>query len=624
MQKRKICILGISAYYHDAAATIVIDGEIIAAAQEERFTRVRQDHSFPTNAIKYCLAEANLTLDDLNTIVFYEKPFLKFERIIHTLYLTAPQGYLLFMRSIPVWIKEKLFLKRTIYRELKKMGWVNKNNIKLLFTDHHQSHAASAFFPSPFDRAAILTIDGVGEWTTASIYTGKKNQLTPVQEMKYPHSLGMLYSSFTYFLGFRVNSGEYKLMGLAPYGNPFSKRTMNFVEIIKKHLVSIKDDGSIRLNQKYFSYLTGNRMINDKDWEILFGIEARCEDKELDQHHCDLALAIQQVTEEIIVKMAYHTKKITKEDYLCLAGGVALNCVAVSKVLKLNIFKDIWIQPSAGDAGGSLGAAFCGYYLYLNQQRKNPKGVDSMKGSYLGPSFDIPDIQHVINIHRAKANYFHNFDEMCETVATHITNGKIVGWFQGRMEWGPRALGNRSILADPRKRQMQKKLNLKIKFREGFRPFAPSVLEEDAQKLFKIDTKSPYMVLVADVVENIRKPLPKNYQALGVKEKLYFVRSDIPAVTHIDYSARLQTVHKETNEKYWTLLSKVKQKTNFGIVVNTSFNVRGEPIVCRPEEAYICFMKTDMDYLAIGNFLFDKVNQPTYNKYEASDRKGLD
>jgi len=609
-------ILGISAFYHDSASAILVDGKIEAAAQEERFTRKKHTAEFPVNAIKYCLDHTGLEIDDLDFIVFYDKPLLKFERILETYYAFAPKGLLSFLKAIPVWVNEKMFLKRIIYNSLKEIGPYSKSKIKLLFPEHHLSHAASAFFASPFNESAILTIDGVGEWATASICKGDGNQITTLKELNFPHSVGLLYSAFTYFLGFTVNSGEYKLMGLAPYGNPASDETKEFIRIIKEHLVDIKDDGSIWLNQKYYKYATGLRMLDHKKWHKLFNMEKRDPDDEIQQNHCNLALAIQLVTEEIVFKMAEEAKKITGSDNLCMAGGVALNCVANGKLVKEGLFKDIFIQPAAGDAGGALGAALAAHYIYNGEKREITNGNDSMKGAFLGPDFSEKEIETTLK--KLKANYqkIDEFDHLCDQVAGLIADVNVVGWFQGRMEYGPRALGNRSIIADARNPEMQKKLNLKIKYREGFRPFAPSVLVEDAPEYFDTNVPSPYMLLIAYVNEERRNKLPDSYHDLPVWDKLYYKRSDIQSITHLDFSARLQTVHKGTNPKYWKIINAFKQKTNYGLVVNTSFNVRGEPIVCTPKDAYVCFMSTEMDYLVLGDFLLSKKDQDDWENKE--------
>lgn len=605
-------ILGISAFYHDSAAALIENGEIIAAAQEERFTRKKHDPGFPSHSIRFCLQAGGTSLNSVDAIVFYDKPLLKFERLLETYYAFSPNGIQSFIKAIPVWLKEKMFLKRILKEELGKIETYDRSRIKLLFPEHHLSHAASAFFPSPFEKAAILTIDGVGEWATASICLGEGKDITILKEMKFPHSLGLLYSAFTYFLGFRVNSGEYKLMGLAPYGDPGSVEVKNFIEIIKNNLIDIKTDGSLWLNQDFFSYSTGLRMVHERKWEKLFGFPARKSEAELQQHHCNLGLAIQNITEECVVKMAREAKRITGADYLCMAGGVALNCVANGKLLNTQIFKDVFIQPAAGDAGGSLGAALAAYHISLGQERKVSHGKDSLKGSYLGTEFTDLEIKLMAKRYNAVFHFYDDFSEVCEKTALFIDEGMAVGWVQGRMEFGPRALGNRSILGDARNPEMQKKLNLKIKYRESFRPFAPSVLSEDFSEFFENGGNSPYMLLVQPVKNQRRKNLPDNYSHLGLKEKLYFLRSDIPAVTHIDFSARIQTVHKETNPKYHQLISAFKKRSGIGLIVNTSFNVRGEPIVCTPEDAYRCFMRTEMDCLVIGNFVFKKSEQPAW------------
>jgi carbamoyltransferase len=609
-------ILGISAFYHDSGAVLLQDDHILAAAQEERFTRKKHDSAFPVNAIKYCLGSSNVNLQDIAAVAFYDKPFLKFERLLETYYAFAPRGWRSFLAAMPVWIKEKLLLKSLILDELSQIGGLDKKarkDIKLLFPEHHLSHAASAFFPSPFQEAAILTVDGVGEWATASICHGRDNQISILRELRFPHSLGLLYSAFTYYLGFKVNSGEYKLMGLAPYGNPDSPLVDKYADLIRTHLVDIRPDGSIWLDQDYFDYATGLKMVREKKWQELFNLPRRKPEAELLAEHCDLALAIQRVTEEIVMNMAQEAKKLTKAKNLCLAGGVALNCVANGKLIRKGWFEDIWIQPAAGDAGGALGAAYCAYHIYKNQTRLS-NGRDKMQGSYLGPEFPETDIIHVAQKYKAPYRRFATFDELCGRVAELLDSGQVVGWFQGRMEWGPRALGNRSILGDARNPEMQKKMNLKIKFREGFRPFAPSVLSEEAPNLFDIDCPSPYMLLIADVRDEHKKPLPPDYQSLSWRDKLYYLRSDLPAITHIDYSARLQTVHQDTNKRYWELIKKFQKRTDFGVIVNTSFNVRGEPIVCTPEDAYRCFQRTEMDYLVIGEFLFDKKEQPAWQE----------
>ncbi len=606
-------ILGISAFYHDSAAAIIIDGEIIAAAQEERFTRKKHDAAFPSNAVKYCLLESGKTIDQLDAIVFYDKPLLKFERLLETYYAFSPKGLLSFLTALPVWLKEKMFLKKLIRDELSLVQAYDKKKLKLLFPEHHLSHAASAFYPSPFRNSAILTIDGVGEWATASICKGENNKVSILKELRFPHSLGLLYSAFTYFLGFKVNSGEYKLMGLAPYGNE-GMQTNEFVNTIKSKLIRIYPDGSLWLDQHYFTYATGLRMSNDAEWEKLFGFPVRKPESALEQHHCNLGLAIQKVTEEIVLLMAAEAKKLTGSENLCLAGGVALNCVANGLLQNKNIFSNIYIQPAAGDAGGALGCALAAYYIYYNKERKITGAADEMKGAYLGPKYSTLDIEYMSKRYDAVYTQYDDFDKLTDKVSSLLADGNVIGWFQGRMEFGPRALGNRSIIADPRNPDMQKKLNLKIKYREGFRPFAPAVIAEDASQYFELKGTSPYMLLVQDVVESRRNKLPEGYDKLPIKEKLYFRRSDLPSITHIDYSARIQTVHKETNPQFYSLLSSFKKQTGCSVLINTSFNVRGEPIVCTPENAYKCLMRTEMDYLVIGNFLFCKGDQPEWKE----------
>lgn len=611
-------ILGISAFYHDSAAALIKNGEILAAAQEERFTRIKHDPAFPTNAVKFCLDYSGVTLDKVDAIVFYDKPLLKFERLLETYYGFSPRGLRSFLTSIPVWLKEKMFLKRMLHEELEKIGNYDKRKAKLLFPEHHLSHGASAFYPSPFEDAAVLTIDGVGEWATASICHGKGNQMTILKELRFPHSLGLLYSAVTYYCGFKVNSGEYKLMGLAPYGNHGSAQVAKFVELIRTELVEIKADGSIWLNQDYFNYATGLRMVFDDKWEKLLGFKRRESESLLEQIHCDFALAIQEVTEEVVIKMAEEAKRLTGSKNLCMAGGVALNCVANGKLQKTNIFENVYIQPAAGDAGGALGAALAANYIYFNQERKlTPNTLDEMHGSYLGPEYSDLEVKQMAKKYDAHAQYYDNFTELAARTAQLLAEGNVIGWFQGRMEFGPRALGGRSILGDARNPEMQKKLNLKIKYREGFRPFAPSVLAEDVEEYFECETPSPYMLLVHGVNKKRRTVFPAEYESLPMMEKLYFLRSDLPSITHIDYSARIQTVHQETNPRYWTLINEFKKQTGYGVVVNTSFNVRGEPIVCTPEDAYKCLMRTEMDYLVVGNFIFDKKTQPEWTESES-------
>jgi carbamoyltransferase len=607
-------ILGISAYYHDSAAAILKDGVVIAAAQEERFSRKKHDPGFPKLATAYCLQEAGITIDQLEAVVFYDKPLLKFERLLETYYAFAPKGIVSFMMAMPVWLNEKLFLKKIIRDELKKIQKYDKKNLKLLFPEHHLSHAAAAFYPSPFEEAAILTIDGVGEWATTTICKGSGKNIEIIKQLNFPNSVGLLYSAFTYYLGFKVNSGEYKLMGLAPYGDPASSQTKQFAEIIKSKLVTIYEDGSIFLNQRYFNYAVGLRMVKDDAFKQLFGFARRAEEDALKVHHCNLGLAIQQVTEEIVLKLAAHAKEITGCKNICLSGGVALNCVANGKLQNTNLFENIFIQPASGDAGGALGAALAAYYISFEKERTAVSSMDAMQGSYLGPSYSAAEIQQTTDAYHAKYKRYEDRDALYETVARLIDNGNVIGWFQGRMEFGPRALGNRSILADPRNPEMQKKLNLKIKFREGFRPFAPAVLAEDAKNYFEIDSPSPYMLLVQPVKQELQIPLPADYQQRSISDKLYFLRSNLPSITHVDYSARIQTVHAQTNKPFYDLLIAFKQLTGCSVLVNTSFNVRGEPVVCTPNEAYQCFMRTEMDYLVIENFLFSKKDQPAWKE----------
>jgi len=604
-------ILGLSAFYHDSAAAILVDGQIVAAAQEERFSRKKHDASFPVRALAYVLAESGVKVADLSAVAFYDKPYLKFERLLETYHGFAPRGLRSFVMAMPVWIKEKLLMRKLLRDELAKAG---PGKPELLFPEHHLSHAASAFYPSPFKEAAILTIDGVGEWSTSTIGFGQGRDISILRELHFPHSLGLLYSAFTYYCGFKVNSGEYKLMGLAPYGNPEAEQTRQWKNLILDELVDLREDGSILLNMDYFDFATGLTMCRDEVWQSLFGIPRRPRESKLDQRHMNLALAVQQATEEIVLSLADTAKKLTDADYLVMAGGVALNCVANGKLLRRGTFKDLWIQPAAGDAGGALGAALAAWHISQGQGRQPNPGLDNMQGSYLGPEFDDGDIIRVARRYRAPYQVYRDFDQLCREVVALLAQGQVVGWFQGRMEWGPRALGNRSILGDPRHPEMQKRLNLKIKYREGFRPFAPSVLFEETQNYFGLDRPSPYMLLVAPVQEARCRLLPPGYENLELFERLYHLRSDIPAVTHVDYSARIQTVHKETNERYWRLIQAFKEQTGCGVIVNTSFNVRGEPIVCTPQDAYQCFMRTEMDYLVMGDFLFDKKGQPPWQE----------
>ena len=612
-------IIGISAYYHDSAACIIKNGEIIAACQEERFSRIKHDSGFPYNSIKYCVEASNISYKEIDYVTFYEKPFLKFERLLETYLYYAPKGFKSFSSAIPLWIKEKLFQKSNICKELDtifgtKKYWTNK----LLFSEHHLSHASSAFFASPFKDAAILTMDAVGEWTTSSISIGKNNSIKMKKVINFPHSLGMIYSAFTYYAGFKVNSGEYKLMGLAPYGKP------KYVDLIKNHLIDIKNDGSFYLNMSFFDYCAGTTMTSKK-FNSLFGGPPRIPESKITQKEMDIAASIQEVTEEVVLKIAKHIRKKYKQDSLCLAGGVALNCVANGKLLRSNLFKNIWIQPAAGDAGGCLGAALATYYLMLNKKREYIGNNDIMQGAYLGPSYYKNEIES--SLKKLCANY-KTYDEsnIINIVAKALSDGKAVGWMSGRMEFGPRALGARSILADPRSPKMQKNLNLKIKYRESFRPFAPSILLDDLDQWFELDQESPYMLFVSEI-KNSRKVFESNKsltQSTNLFEKINSVRSVVPAITHIDYSARIQTVNSKYNPRYYKLISEFKKITGCPILVNTSFNVRGEPIVCSPEDAYRCFMGTELDLLVIDDFIMIKEEQNTKNLENYLDKYELD
>ena len=596
-------VLGISAYYHDSAASLVIDGEIVAAAQEERFTRLKHDAGFPRNAINYCLKQAQIDYEAIDYIVYYDKPFLKFERILETYLAFAPKGFRSFMRSLPIWIKEKLFQKKLLISELRKCLGNNLDYKQiLLFSQHHLSHAASAFFPSPFESAAILTMDGVGEWATTTISVGSGNKIDFVSEIRFPHSIGLLYSAFTFFAGFKVNSGEYKLMGLAPYGKPV------FADLIKEHLVDIKDDGSFTLNMHYFDYCAGLKMTN-KRFESLFQGPPRSAESPITQREMDLAASIQLVTEEIILKICRHIRNITGEKNLCLAGGVALNCVANGKILEHGTFENIWIQPASGDAGGSLGSALAVFYSVLGNPRIVEPRRDSMKGSYLGPEFSQSEVELQLNKLGAKFTSY-STAEIIDITAQSLAQGKTVGWMQGRMEFGPRALGARSILADARSEKMQRLLNKQVKFRESFRPFAPSVLIEKATEYFDLKVESPYMLLTAAVSQRVRKQEIYSGSSIEMIERLNISRSSIPAVTHVDFSARVQTVNEDTNPIYQKLLTRFFEITDCPVLINTSFNVRSEPIVCTPEDAYRCFMGTDLDLLVINNAILIKDDQP--------------
>lgn len=591
-------ILGISAYYHDSAACILKDHEIVAAAQEERFTRKKHDHNFPVNAIKNCLREAQITVDKLDHVAFYDKPFTKFNRIMETYLAFSPRGLKSFIMAVPLWLHKKLWIPDLIQQEIGYEG-------RVLFPEHHESHAASAYFPSPFSRAAILTLDGVGEWATSSMGVGIDNKVTILSEMHFPHSLGLLYSAFTYFTGFKVNSGEYKVMGLAPYGEP------KYVQKIYDHLIDLKEDGSFKMNMEYFDYCAGLTMTNEKFGELFDGPPRKSETN-LTQREMDLARSVQEVTEEILMRMARHAKKETGEKYLCLAGGVALNCVANGILLRSGLFEDIWIQPAAGDAGGALGSAYIVYHHYLNNPLPDKKGRDLQRGSYLGTRYSDDIVKKFLDRHKIPYEQCTE-EQMLQKVADLLEEGKIIGWFQGRMEFGPRALGSRSIIGDARNPEMQKKMNLKIKFRESFRPFAPSVMAEHVSEWFEIDRESPYMLLVADVKKEKQREMTEEQKKLWGIEKLNVLRSEIPAVTHVDYSARLQTVNKLDNPLYHGMIERFRKKTGCPVIVNTSFNVRGEPIVESPLDAYKCFMRTEIDVLVLGNFVLYKEAQPAFH-----------
>jgi len=595
-------VLGLSALYHDSAAALIEDGRIVAAAQEERFSRKKHDARFPRHAIEYCLDAGRVSPAEIDYVAFYDKPFLKFERLLETYMAFAPAGFRSFRMAIPLWSREKLFQKRLLVKELGRLSAAVDWRNRLLFSEHHQSHAASAFFASPFGEAVVLTMDGVGEWATTSVAVGHGNRLTTLKEIHFPHSLGLLYSAFTYYTGFKVNSGEYKVMGLAPYGEP------RYAKLILEHLVDLKDDGSFRVDMSYFDYCTGLRMTNDR-FHRLFGGPPRDPSERLTQRHMDLAASVQAATEEIVLRMTDDVARETGALHLCLAGGVALNCVANGKILRAGRFRDIWVQPAAGDAGGALGAALAAYHGFLGQERRPPEGRDAMRGAYLGPSFEQTDIESRLRAAGAVFTVVEDEALLLATVAGALELGKAVGWFQGRMEFGPRALGSRSILGDPRSPTMQKSLNLRVKYRESFRPFAPAVLREDVGEWFDLDRDSPYMLLVADVAKHHRRTMSPEDEALFGIDKLNVPRSDIPAVTHVDYSARLQTVHRDTNPRFHALLSAFKARTGCPVLVNTSFNVRGEPIVCTPEDAFRCFMGTEIEVLAIGNCLLRKEDQ---------------
>ncbi len=602
-------ILGISAYYHDSAAALVVDGEIIAAAQEERFTRKKHDAGFPRHAIRYCLAEGNISVDRLDHIIFYDKPLIKFERLLETYFSFTPRGFKSFLASMPVWLREKLFLKTTLRKELATVvdgEPVGESALPpLFFNAHHKSHAASAFYPSPYEKAAVLCLDGVGEWATSTVWQGDGNRLELLWEIDFPHSLGLLYSAFTYYTGFKVNSGEYKLMGLAPYGEP------HYVDTILENLLDLKDDGSYRLNMRYFDFATGLRMTNEK-FDALFGGPARQSESEITQREMDIARSIQVVTEEIVLKIAGNVHRETGNDYLCLAGGVALNCVANGRLQREGPYKDIWIQPAAGDAGGALGAALSVWHEYLDKPRRANSG-DSMRGSYLGPRCGDAEIEAYLNSVGAEYTRLDD-DELLARLSEILAAENVVGWFQGRMEFGPRALGGRSIIGDPRSKKMQSVMNLKIKYRESFRPFAPAIKYERLAEWFECDRPSPYMLIVAPVREDKRYPMTEEQKRLFGIEKLNIPRSEIPAITHVDYSARIQTVHRETNPRFHDLLSRFEERTGCPVLVNTSFNVRGEPIVCTVEDAYRCFMRTEMDFLVLENYILAKPDQPAWHE----------
>jgi carbamoyltransferase len=609
-------VLGISAFYHDSAAALIEDGHLVGAAQEERFTRKKHDSGFPQHAVQYCLDEAGIKLADVDYVAFYDKPFLKFERLLETYLAYAPRGFQSFRMAMPLWLKEKLFQKTLLRDEMKHWQPDFDWHKRLLFGEHHQSHAASAFFPSPYEEAAVLCMDGVGEWATTSLAWGQGNKLEMLKEIHFPHSLGLLYSAFTYYTGFKVNSGEYKVMGLAPYGEP------KFKDLILDKIVDLKEDGTFRLDQQYFDYCTGLRMTNEKFGE-LFGGKARKPEELLTQHHMDLAASVQAVTEEIVIRLARSVRKETGAKNICLAGGVALNCVANGKLLRENVFDGIWVQPAAGDAGGAVGAAYAAYHGYLGQGRKLNGHLDGMAGSYLGPEYTDDEIEKRLVAAGGRLTRLTR-DQIIDQTAQALADEKAVGWMQGRMEFGPRSLGARSILGDARSPSMQKTLNLKVKYRESFRPFAPAVLREDVDKYFDIKSDSPYMLMVAPVNEDRRRAMNEAEQALFGIDKLNVPRSDIPAVTHVDYSARIQTVHKETNPAFHDLLSAFKAKTGYSVVVNTSFNVRGEPIVCTPEDAFRCFMGSEIEVLVVGNCFLRKEDQDPALKLDYKNAFELD
>jgi carbamoyltransferase len=600
-----VYVLGISAYYHDSAAALLKAGVIVAAAQEERFTRKKHDESFPKHAVAYCLKQAGISLSELDVIVFYDKPLLKFERLLETYMVNAPKGFRSFLKAIPLWLKQKLFFKRELYKALDELGEYDKEKLKIIFTEHHVSHAASTFFASPFQEAAVLTIDGVGEWATTTICKGKGNALTVLKETHFPHSLGLFYSAITYYCGFKVNSGEYKLMGLAPYGNRDSEDVARFVKLLKEHVITVYEDGSLFLDQRYYNYATGLTMANDTLWEGFLTFKKREAESPLDQQYINLALAAQIITEEIVLLLAKEAIKITGSDCLCLAGGVALNCVANGKLVREGIAKHVYLQPASGDCGGALGAAWAAHYIYSGNERILTQ-PDNMQGAYLGPEYSKAEIEEVLPLFDVGAQYIENPEELARQTATYLKEGKIIGWFQGRMEFGPRALGNRSILADARDPGIQKRLNLSIKFRESFRPFAPAVLEEYANAYFDLPGTSPYMLQTQPLSEAHRLPLPPGYEGSGLGEKLHAPKSRFPAITHVDFSARIQTVHKSTNPRFHALISAFYAQTQCPMLVNTSFNLRGEPIVCTPSDALNCLMNTNIDYLVLGNYIIKK------------------
>lgn len=613
-------IIGISAFYHDAAAALLCNGEVVAAAQEERFTRIKNDASFPRHALKFCLDFAGLSAADIDAVAFYEKPLLKFERLLETHIENAPTGFLLFLKSMPVWIKQKLFIKSIIRSELNALEKKAGKKIKLLFPPHHLSHAASAYFASPYSEAAILTVDGVGEWATTCIYQAEGNKITLLKEQKFPDSVGLLYSSFTHFLGFKVNSGEYKLMGLAPYGDKYSDEVKKYIRLIKQNLVDIKPDGSIILNRNYFRYTTSFQMIDEKKWSKLFSVERRKPEAEILQQHCSLAYAAQKVTEEILLALCLEAKRLAPSENLCMAGGVALNCVANSVLAGCGAFKNIFVQPAAGDAGGALGAAWAARHIYFDEKKKPAQG-DDLKGTFLGPSISEKEVEDMVVRNNAVCKKYTAYALLCKDVAHEIVEGKIVAWVQGRMEFGPRALGNRSILADARMEGMKKKINLSIKYRESFRPFAPAVMQEDAHRYFNMDTESPFMLFTYPVKENICKIIPRDYEKLSPAEKSEFFLSELPAITHLDYSARVQTINPQAHPEFYRLLAAFKELTGCSVLLNTSFNVRGEPIICTADDAYRCFMKTELDVLVIGNYVFQKNQQPAASGKNKLDTK---